>query len=127
MATRMLRRGLPRVPGGDPWPPADAVAEDATVDDRAADAVTSAAPDEPATIPEVAVSSDVEVPVDVPVRATGPMAVVNLSPGRFCSPVRRQPPPGNCPRSRYALPTRVACGKASRWHCFAPGGRERTI
>ncbi|WP_307723491.1 cytochrome b/b6 domain-containing protein [Microbacterium oxydans] len=38
------------------------------MDDRAADAVTSAAPDEPATIPEVAVSSD----VDVPVRATGP-------------------------------------------------------
>ncbi|WDM42002.1 cytochrome b/b6 domain-containing protein [Microbacterium luteolum] len=24
MATRMLRRGLPRVPGGEPWPPADA-------------------------------------------------------------------------------------------------------
>lgn len=29
MATRMLRRGLPRVPGGEPWPPADAVAVDA--------------------------------------------------------------------------------------------------
>ncbi|MFF1539242.1 cytochrome b/b6 domain-containing protein [Microbacterium sp. NPDC058269] len=29
MATRMLRRGLPRVPGGEPWPPADAVTEDA--------------------------------------------------------------------------------------------------
>ncbi|PKQ34748.1 MAG: hypothetical protein CVT61_09680, partial [Actinobacteria bacterium HGW-Actinobacteria-11] len=29
MATRMLRRGLPRVPGGDPWPPADAVAVEA--------------------------------------------------------------------------------------------------
>ncbi|MEV4776110.1 cytochrome b/b6 domain-containing protein [Microbacterium sp. LWH12-1.2] len=27
MATRMLRRGLPRVIGGEPWPPADAVAE----------------------------------------------------------------------------------------------------
>ncbi|WP_205810355.1 cytochrome b/b6 domain-containing protein [Microbacterium sp. K27] len=26
MATRMLRRGLPRVPGGEPWPPADAAA-----------------------------------------------------------------------------------------------------
>jgi len=30
MATRMLRRGLPRVPGGEPWPPADAVAEAVT-------------------------------------------------------------------------------------------------
>ncbi|QNA93703.1 hypothetical protein [Microbacterium sp. Se63.02b] len=27
MATRMLRRGLPRVPGGEPWPPADASVE----------------------------------------------------------------------------------------------------
>ncbi|CAD5141707.1 Cytochrome b/b6/petB [Microbacterium sp. Nx66] len=30
MATRVLRRGLPRVPGGEPWPPADATVE--TVD-----------------------------------------------------------------------------------------------
>ncbi|WP_433584910.1 cytochrome b/b6 domain-containing protein [Microbacterium hydrocarbonoxydans] len=27
MVTRMLRRGLPRVPGGEPWPPADAAVE----------------------------------------------------------------------------------------------------
>ena len=33
MATRMLRRGLPRVPGGEPWPPADAVVSDAVVPD----------------------------------------------------------------------------------------------
>lgn len=53
MATRMLRRGLPRVPGGDPWPPADAVAVEA------ADAL------EPSdvSLPEVA------VPVAEPVAA----------------------------------------------------------
>ncbi|GAT74132.1 thiosulfate reductase cytochrome subunit beta [Microbacterium sp. HM58-2] len=51
MATRMLRRGLPRVPGGEPWPPADAVAE--VVDDAVAP--TAAAPDpEVASGPEVA-------------------------------------------------------------------------
>ncbi|WP_217180757.1 cytochrome b/b6 domain-containing protein [Streptomyces sp. AC495_CC817] len=32
MATRMLRRGLPRVPGGEPWPPADAVPESLSAD-----------------------------------------------------------------------------------------------
>ena len=32
MATRVLRRGLPRVPGGEPWPPADAVAAEAAAD-----------------------------------------------------------------------------------------------
>lgn len=37
MATRMLRRGLPRVPGGEPWPPADAVVSDAVVSDAVAE------------------------------------------------------------------------------------------
>ncbi|UTT52548.1 cytochrome b/b6 domain-containing protein [Microbacterium maritypicum] len=41
MATRMLRRGLPRVPGGEPWPPADAVAVDAA----AAEPEAGAAPE----------------------------------------------------------------------------------
>ncbi|MBP3976480.1 cytochrome b/b6 domain-containing protein [Microbacterium sp. BLY] len=48
MATRVLRRGLPRVPGGEPWPPADV-----TVD--AVDAVepsgVTAAVDAPAATP----------------------------------------------------------------------------
>ncbi|MEW2006076.1 cytochrome b/b6 domain-containing protein [Microbacterium sp. NPDC079208] len=57
MATRVLRRGLPRVPGGEPWPPADATVE--TVDAAVA----------------------VEAPVATPVSATteggedGPAAV----------------------------------------------------
>src|SRR5690606_21709523 len=38
MATRMLRRGLPRVAGGDPWPPAG----DAPVVERAERVETSA-------------------------------------------------------------------------------------
>ena len=42
MATRMLRRGLPRVPGGEPWPPADASVE---VDDSASGASASTAAD----------------------------------------------------------------------------------
>lgn len=51
MATRVLRRGLPRVPGGEPWPPADAAAagsavestgEDVTVVDATAGEATDA-------------------------------------------------------------------------------------
>ncbi|MFK3677809.1 cytochrome b/b6 domain-containing protein [Microbacterium sp. NPDC090218] len=44
MATRMLRRGLPRVPGGDPWPPADAVAVEAAAD-AVAESSASSTPD----------------------------------------------------------------------------------
>jgi len=39
MATRMLRRGLPRVPGGEPWPPADVAVEVPDADRVAAGAV----------------------------------------------------------------------------------------
>ncbi len=59
MATRMLRRGLPRVPGGEPWPPADAVAEVADVSVAApapavpADAVAPSSPAEGAVAPAV--------------------------------------------------------------------------
>jgi thiosulfate reductase cytochrome b subunit len=53
MATRVLRRGLPRVPGGEPWPPADV-----TVD--AVDAVDAV---EVAAVAEVAA-------VEAPVSAT---------------------------------------------------------
>ena len=51
MATRVLRRGLPRVPGGEPWPPAEV-----TVD--TVDAV------------EVAEVAAVEAPVSAPASAT---------------------------------------------------------
>ncbi|MEV7611128.1 cytochrome b/b6 domain-containing protein [Microbacterium sp. NPDC089320] len=64
MATRMLRRGLPRVPGGEPWPPGDlsvaasADAEDApplapptSLDER--DAVTAEAVASEGARPEV--------------------------------------------------------------------------
>lgn len=45
MATRMLRRGLPRVPGGEPWPPADAVVDGvAEVDASPVEAGVSAVP-----------------------------------------------------------------------------------
>ena len=43
MATRMLRRGLPRVPGGEPWPPADAAPPDAGAPDAASRLDTSGA------------------------------------------------------------------------------------
>jgi len=39
MAPRMLRRGLPRVPGGEPWPPADVAVEVPDADGVAAGAV----------------------------------------------------------------------------------------
>ncbi len=48
---RAVRRGLPRVPGGEPWPPASAVAPVAA--SVAAAAVPDAAP-QPVTTPEVA-------------------------------------------------------------------------
>ncbi|WP_374459217.1 cytochrome b/b6 domain-containing protein [Microbacterium sp.] len=43
MATRVLRRGLPRVPGGEPWPPAEVTVETVdTVEVAAAEATVSA-------------------------------------------------------------------------------------
>lgn len=43
MATRMLRRGLPRVPGGEPWPPGGLASPAGADDATDADAVTLAA------------------------------------------------------------------------------------
>lgn len=53
MATRVLRRGLPRVPGGEPWPPADVTVE--TVD-----AVEVAAVEATASVPASATTERVE-------------------------------------------------------------------
>jgi thiosulfate reductase cytochrome b subunit len=63
MATRMLRRGLPRVPGGEPWPPSDAVAHDAT----ASDAAVSEAVVAEAAVAEAVVSDVIAEPVPSPV------------------------------------------------------------
>lgn len=52
-----LRRGLPRVPGGEPWPPALAVPVDALVD------------------------APVDVPVDAPAEAEGPAGSPSAGPG----------------------------------------------
>ncbi|WP_101848215.1 cytochrome b/b6 domain-containing protein [Zhihengliuella sp. ISTPL4] len=69
MATRMLRRGLPRVPGGEPWPPADATIE--TVDEvRVTEAVQA-----PASTPDSATVERVErsaVEVEAAVTAPSP-------------------------------------------------------
>ncbi|CAN7487280.1 cytochrome b/b6 domain-containing protein [Microbacterium maritypicum] len=56
MATRMLRRGLPRVPGGEPWPPADAAAVEEPTVVVATEAPTSTEA-EPAATPDVADSA----------------------------------------------------------------------
>ncbi|KYJ97313.1 cytochrome b/b6 domain-containing protein [Microbacterium sp. CH1] len=53
MATRVLRRGLPRVPGGEPWPPAEVTVE--TVD-----AVEVAAVEAPESAPVSATTERVE-------------------------------------------------------------------
>ncbi|NJI57837.1 cytochrome b/b6 domain-containing protein [Microbacterium oxydans] len=57
MVTRMLRRGLPRVPGGEPWPPAAAVVPDSVApDDASSDAAadSSVAPVADAVVEPVA-------------------------------------------------------------------------
>ncbi|MGH3690916.1 MAG: cytochrome b/b6 domain-containing protein [Microbacterium sp.] len=57
MATRMLRRGLPRVPGGEPWPPADAAAvEEPAPTVAVATEAPMATEAEPAVTPDVAVA-----------------------------------------------------------------------
>lgn len=44
MATRVLRRGLPRVPGGEPWPPAEVTVETVDAVEVAAAEATVSAP-----------------------------------------------------------------------------------
>ncbi|WP_300265742.1 cytochrome b/b6 domain-containing protein [Microbacterium sp.] len=86
MATRMLRQGLPRVAGGDPWPPAGEieVAESATTDAAAAapvtepataDAVATATTVEAATTAPAAEPVDASVSGDAPVSGPEPVAV----------------------------------------------------
>lgn len=53
MATRVLRRGLPRVPGGEPWPPTDVTVE-------TLDAVEVAAVEATASVPASATTERVE-------------------------------------------------------------------
>ncbi|WP_136040607.1 cytochrome b/b6 domain-containing protein [Microbacterium sp. A20] len=78
MATRMLRRGLPRVPGGEPWPPANAAVSDAVVsEDAVSDAVEpSVAPVAPAVADPVAAT----VTADAVAEAKGVAAPVALAP-----------------------------------------------
>ena len=73
MATRMLRRGLPRVPGGEPWPPADEVAVDAVVE-TVAEVTMDAAVAEPVAVVPVVEASETSAPLtleSVPVVAAG--------------------------------------------------------
>ncbi|MEV8249515.1 cytochrome b/b6 domain-containing protein [Microbacterium sp. NPDC076768] len=59
MATRKLRRGLPRVVGGDPWPPADAAALSAS---DTADTSVAASPTEEPAVSTAAASEPVSAP-----------------------------------------------------------------
>lgn len=83
MGTRMLRRGLPRVPGGEPWPPADAVVSEDTLSDAVlSDAVVSDAA-EPSGAPVAdAVADPVAATVasDAVAEAQGVAAPVALAP-----------------------------------------------
>ncbi|PQZ49940.1 MULTISPECIES: cytochrome b/b6 domain-containing protein [unclassified Microbacterium] len=89
MATRMLRRGLPRTPGGEPWPPADAVAVEETavdvavVDVTVGDAVATQAPIEHAMTPDVATAVDPVVSTD----AAHPAPVISTAPTAGAAPV----------------------------------------
>ncbi|MFK0240100.1 cytochrome b/b6 domain-containing protein [Microbacterium sp. NPDC090281] len=122
MATRMLRRGLPRTPGGEPWPPADAVAVEETAADVTAvgvavgDAVATQAPIERAVTPGLAAAVDPVVSTDAvdpaPVISTAPTAGAAPVATTGASKVRRGLPrvPGGepWPPSQTASPTAAA-------------------
>src|SRR5690606_12023743 len=77
MATRMLRQGLPRVVGGDPWPPAgDAPVTDAERTDAVADTGIPVAEPvsvaEPVEAPEVPATSNPSIPTPSPAIADAP-------------------------------------------------------
>ncbi|MFJ6532742.1 cytochrome b/b6 domain-containing protein [Microbacterium sp. NPDC091662] len=92
MATRMLRRGLPRVPGGEPWPPADAAAaEPAQTAGVAAEVPT-------VTEADAAVTSDVAV-ADTVVAAES-AAGVTAEPTESAAPAAT----AEAPRIRRGLP-----------------------
>lgn len=77
-----LRRGLPRVPGGEPWPPADAVGPDTieSVDAVTAAPVAAAAvPSAPVEAAAVSESAAEPVPAAAPAAAAG--AAVSLRRG----------------------------------------------
>lgn len=63
-AARTVRRGLPRVPGGDPWPPASAApaAPAPTAPAPAASAAAPSAASAPAAAPSVVASAPADVP-----------------------------------------------------------------
>lgn len=75
MATRMLRRGLPRVPGGEPWPPADAVVEAAAAVAPAAEAVAEAVAAAVAEPVVAATAAEVHPPVPDSSVSAAPAAV----------------------------------------------------
>src|SRR5690606_23757373 len=79
MASRMLRRGLPRVAGGDPWPPAGEVdVADAAVTTAAEPSVAESAPAaaaEPAPTTAAAESAPVAEPVEAPAAVPSPSAI----------------------------------------------------
>ncbi|WP_256714383.1 cytochrome b/b6 domain-containing protein [Microbacterium sp. RU33B] len=94
VATRTVRRGLPRVPGGEPWPPASA-----------APAPVSAAP-----VAAAAVAADTAAPTDEPVPAP-----VSAAPARAASVAA----PSSTTPLRRGLP-RVAGGEPWPPAGFAP-------
>lgn len=147
MATRMLRRGLPRTPGGEPWPPADAVAVEETaagvavVNVTVVDAVATQAPIAHAMTPGLAAAVDPVVSTDAahpaPVISTAPTAGAAPVAATGAQKVRRGLPrvPGGepWPPSQTASPTAAAVPAAhatvpvSNVAPVAPGSSAPTV
>ncbi|WP_303709827.1 MULTISPECIES: cytochrome b/b6 domain-containing protein [Microbacterium] len=66
MATRVLRRGLPRVPGGEPWPPAEVTVETVDAAEVAAAEATVSAPASATTERVEGTAPEVEAAVATP-------------------------------------------------------------
>jgi len=113
-----MRRGLPRTPGGEPWPPAGAAAADVGSAGMAAPAEVSAPIVEPAevsaspVVARVETSSTVERPVASLPRATDEGAG-SLRRGLPRSPGGEPwPPAGRVPASRVAAQETAAAAQA---------------
>ncbi|PRA80250.1 cytochrome b/b6 domain-containing protein [Microbacterium sp. MYb66] len=102
MATGMLRRGLPRVPGGEPWPPADAVAADAGV---------AEAPVEPTPTADAGAIVEPAVPAAASTAAEPSAAAASTAPVAAAAPAAAATVASGMPRLRRGLP-RVPGGEA---------------
>ena len=128
MATRMLRRGLPRVPGGEPWPPADEAVVEADVVEAAA--MVGMAPDGVAAVESVVagpVAHEDPVPA-VSAGASSPVVAPAATSAGATSSIRRGLPrvPGGEPWPPAGAATvTVAAASVATEAAAAPAGAER--